>query len=141
MKPNGVRIFATIWTIFIFSSCLLPSSIFKSFSYNSLFQLDKIIHLLLYFVFFQLWALNLKKEEQKNKIIILLIGIAYGVVIEYLQITMNMGRNFEIGDMIANTIGCILGFVLLTITQNLLQLLEKYLPFRPKGNKGTNFLR
>lgn len=141
MKPKGVRIFATIWTIFIFSSCLLPSSIFKSFSYNSLFQLDKIIHLLLYFVFFQLWALNLKKEEQKNKIIILLIGIAYGVVIEYLQITMNMGRNFEIGDMIANTIGCILGFVLLTITQNLLQLLEKYLPFRPKGNKGTNFLR
>ena len=107
----------------------------------SLFQLDKIIHILLYFVFVQLWALNLKKEEQKNKIIILLIGIAYGVIIEYLQITMNMGRNFEIGDMIANTIGCILGVVLLTITQNLLPLLKKYLPFRTKGNKGTNFLR
>ncbi len=107
----------------------------------SLFQLDKIIHILLYFVFVQLWALNLKKEEQKNKIIILLIGIAYGVIIEYLQITMNMGRNFEIGDMIANTIGCILGVVLLTITQNLLPLLKKYLPFRPKVNKGTNFLR
>ena len=60
----------------------------------SLFQLDKIIHLLLYFVFVQLWALNLKKEEKKNKIIILLIGIVYGVIIEYLQITMNMGRNF-----------------------------------------------
>jgi len=107
----------------------------------SLFQLDKIIHILLYFVFVQLWALNLKKEEQKNKIIILLIGIGYGVIIEYLQITMNMGRNFEIGDMIANTIGCILGIVLLTITQNLLPLLKKYLPFRPKCNKGTNFLR
>lgn len=141
MKPKGVRIFATIWTIFIVSSCLLPSSIFKTFSSMSLFQLDKIIHILLYFVFVQLWALNLKKEEQKNKIIILLIGIAYGVIIEYLQITMNMGRNFEIGDMIANTIGCILGVVLLTITQNLLPLLKKYLPFRPKGNKGTNFLR
>ena len=141
MKSKGVRIFATIWTIFIVSSCLLPSSIFKPFSSMSLFQLDKIIHLLLYFVFVQLWALNLKKEEKKNKIIILLIGIGYGVIIEYLQITMNMGRNFEIGDMIANTIGCILGVVLLTITQNLLPLLKKYLPFRPKCNKGTNFLR
>ncbi|MDG1724293.1 MAG: VanZ family protein [Bacteroidia bacterium] len=141
MKLKGVRIFATIWTIFIVSFCLLPSSIFKTFSSMSLFQLDKIIHILLYFVFVQLWALNLKKEEQKNKIIILLIGIAYGVIIEYLQITMNMGRNFEIGDMIANTIGCILGVVLLTITQNLLPLLKKYLPFRTKGNKGTNFLR
>jgi glycopeptide antibiotics resistance protein len=141
MKSKGVRIFATIWTIFIVSSCLLPSSIFKPFSSMSLFQLDKIIHLLLYFVFVQLWALNLKKEEKKNKIIILLIGIVYGVIIEYLQITMNMGRNFEIGDMIANTIGCILGIVLLTITQNLLPLLKKYLPFRPKCNKGTNFLR
>jgi glycopeptide antibiotics resistance protein len=47
---------------------------------------------------------------------------------------MNVGRSFEVDDMIANTIGCILGVVLLTITQNLLPLLKKYLPFRPKGN-------
>ena len=134
MNTKGVRIFATIWTVFIASSCLLPSAIFKTFSFQGLFQFDKIIHLVLFFVFVQLWALNLKKEDQKNKIIILLIGIAYGAIIEYLQSAMNVGRSFEVDDMIANTIGCILGVVLLTITQNLLPLLKKYLPFRPKGN-------
>lgn len=134
MNTKGVRIFATIWTVFIASSCLLPSAILKPFSFQGLFQFDKIIHLVLFFVFVQLWALNLKKEDQKNKIIILLIGIAYGAIIEYLQSAMNVGRSFEVDDMIANTIGCILGVVLLTITQNLLPLLKKYLPFRPKGN-------
>lgn len=134
MNTKGVRISATIWTVFIASSCLLPSAIFKPFSFQGLFQFDKIIHLILFFVFVQLWALKLKKEDQKNKIIILLIGIAYGAIIEYLQSAMNVGRSFEVDDMIANTIGCILGVVLLTITQNLLPLLKKYLPFRPKGN-------
>lgn len=134
MNSKGVRIFATIWTVFIASSCLLPSAIFIPFSFQGLLQFDKIIHLVLFFVFVQLWALKLNKEDQKNKIIILLIGIAYGAIIEYLQSAMNVGRRFEVDDMIANTIGCILGVVLLTITQNLLPLLKKYLPFRPKGN-------
>jgi len=71
---------------------------------------------------------------QKNKVIILISGIIYGVLIEFLQSALNNGRSFEIDDMIANTMGCILGTMLLTITQNMLPLLKKYLPFQKKGN-------
>ena len=134
MKLKRARMLAIIWTAFIASSCLLPPSLFKPFTFQSLFGLDKLIHLFLYFVFVQLWALNLKKINRKNKLVILLIGITYGILIEFMQSTMNIGRSYEIDDMIANTLGCILGIIFLTITQNSIPLIKKYLPFRQKGN-------
>ena len=134
MKLNRARIFAIIWTAFIASSCLLPASVFKPFSFQSLLDLDKIIHLTLYFFFVQLWALSNENLTQKYKVVILISGIIYGALIELLQSAFNNGRSFEIDDMIANTVGCILGIMLLTITQNTLPLLKKYLPFHKKGN-------
>lgn len=134
MKLKRARILAIIWTAFIASSCLLPPSLFKPFTFQSLFGLYKLIHLVLYFVFVQLWALNLKKINWKNKLVILLIGITYGILIEFMQSTMNIGRSYEIDDMIANTLGCILGIIFLTITQKSIPLIKKYLPFRQKGN-------
>jgi glycopeptide antibiotics resistance protein len=85
-------------------------------------------------VFVQLWILNLEKINRKNKLVILLIGIIYGIFIEVMQSAMNIGRSYEIDDMIANTLGCILGIVFMTITQNSLALIKKYLPFQQKGN-------
>ena len=134
MKLKRARILAIVWTAFIASSCLLPSSLFKPFTFQSLLELDKFIHLVLYFVFVQLWVLNLEKINRKNKLVILLIGIIYGIFIEFMQSAMNIGRNYEIDDMIANTLGAILGIVFMTITQNSLALIKKYLPFQQKGN-------
>ena len=134
MKLKRARIPAIVWTAFIASSCLLPASLFKPFSFESLLELDKLIHLVLYFVFVQLWTLNLEKINRRNKLIILLIGIIYGILIEFMQSAMNIGRSFEIDDMIANALGCILGIIFMTITQNSLALIKKYLPFQQKGN-------
>ena len=134
MKLKRARIPAIVWSAFIASSCLLPPSIFKPFTFQSLLGLDKFIHLVLYFVFVQLWVLNLEKINRKNKLVILLIGIIYGIFIELMQSAMNIGRSYEIDDMIANTLGCILGIVFIAITQNSLALIKKYLPFKQKGN-------
>lgn len=134
MKLKRARILAIVWTAFIASSCLLPPSIFKPFTFQILLELDKFIHLVLYFVFVQLWILNLEKINRKNKLVILLIGIIYGIFIEFMQSVMNFGRSYEIDDMIANTLGAILGIVFITITQNSLALIKKYLPFQQKGN-------
>jgi len=134
MKPIRARILAIVWSAFIASSCLLPPSLFKPFTFHNLLRLDKFIHLVLYFVFVQLWILNLEKINRKNKLVILLIGIIYGIFIEVMQSAMNIGRSYEIDDMIANTLGCILGIIFMTITQNSLALIKKYLPFQQKGN-------
>ena len=134
MKLIRARILAIVWSAFIASSCLLPPSLFKPFTFHILLGLDKFIHLVLYFLFVQLWILNLEKINRKNKLVILLIGIIYGIFIEVMQSAMNIGRSYEIDDMIANTLGCILGIVFMTITQNSLALIKKYLPFQQKGN-------
>lgn len=48
-----------------------------------------------------------------RKIFYLLIPIFTGVVIEILQHTTNTGRTFDLWDIVANTIGAFLAFLLI----------------------------
>jgi VanZ family protein len=68
----------------------------------------------------------------KQKIGLLLIGVTYGILIEVLQSTMALGRSYDIGDIVSNTVGCIVGVILITFVQRTVPLLKKYLPFLNK---------
>mgnify|MGYP001084770177 CR=1 FL=1 len=121
---------AILWSLFIASSCLLPASSFHRFSLNSLFELDKLIHLILYFVLVVLWAISSGTNYGANKkFIIVLMSIAYGVLIELLQAMMGMGRAYDLDDIIANTVGCILGILSVSFVSRNMPLFKKYLPF------------
>ncbi|MFT7230574.1 MAG: VanZ family protein [Bacteroidia bacterium] len=132
MKLNRAYILAILWTLFIASSCLLPPSAFRSFSFNTLLGLDKIVHFVLYAIFILLWALAFRYISLKQKIALLLMGITYGVLIEVLQSTMAIGRNYDIGDIVSNIIGCVTGVILISFVQRTAPLLKKYLPFLNK---------
>ena len=62
----------------------------------------------------------------------MVVGIAFGVLIEVLQWAMAMGRSYELDDIIANTIGSFLGLYLLPLVRRMIPLLKKYLPFLNK---------
>jgi VanZ family protein len=132
MKLHRAYVLAILWTIFIASSCLLPAAAFRSFSFDTLLELDKIIHFVLYAVFILLWALAIRDISMKQKITLLLIGVTYGILIEVLQSTMALGRSYDIGDIVSNTVGCIIGVILITFVQRTVPLLKKYLPFLNK---------
>jgi VanZ family protein len=132
MKLHRAYVLAILWTIFIASSCLLPAAAFRSFSFDTLLELDKIIHFVLYAVFILLWALAIRDISMKQKITLLLIGVTYGILIEVLQSTMALGRSYDIGDIVSNTLGCIIGVILITFVQRTVPLLKKYLPFLNK---------
>ena len=132
MKLYRAYIPAILWTLFIASSCLLPAAAFRSFSFDALLELDKIIHFVLYAVFVLLWALAIRDISVKQKIVLLLIGVTYGILIEVLQSTMALGRSYDIADIVSNIIGCIIGIVLITFIQRTVPLLKKYLPFLNK---------
>jgi hypothetical protein len=87
MKLHRAYVLAVLWTIFIASSCLLPAAAFRSFSFDTLLELDKVIHFVLYAVFILLWALAIRDVSMKQKIGLLLIGVTYGILIEVLQST------------------------------------------------------
>ena len=128
MKLNRAHIPAILWTLFIGSSCLIPASAFKDFSFDSLFQVDKVIHLTLYFFFVLLWALALP-HTKKNTITLLIVGISYGILIEVLQGSMHLGRSYELDDIIANTVGAILGALCIGFVKRKMPFIKKYLPF------------
>jgi VanZ family protein len=132
MKLHRAYVLAVLWTIFIASSCLLPAAAFRSFSFDTLLELDKVIHFVLYAVFILLWALAIRDVSMKQKIGLLLIGVTYGILIEVLQSTMALGRSYDIGDIVSNTVGCIVGVILITFVQRTVPLLKKYLPFLNK---------
>lgn len=132
MRLKGALFIAISWTALIASSCLMPASAFKAFTFDSIFQLDKILHLTLYYVFIVLWSLVSKLITVRQKCVLLIAGIAYGVLIEVLQATMSLGRSYELDDIIANTIGCLLGVLSISYIKRKLPLIKKYLPFMSK---------
>ena len=132
MRLKGALFLAIAWTALIASSCLIPASAFKAFTFDSIFQLDKILHLTLYYVFIVLWSLASKVITVRQKYVLLIVGIAYGVLIEVLQATMSLGRSYELDDIIANTIGCVLGVLSISYIKRKLPLIKKYLPFMSK---------
>ena len=73
---------------------------------------DKVIHLMMYFIFSVLFCWTLKTELNYSRIFfIVLITVGWGILMEYLQLDMHMGRSFSWYDALANTIGVAFGIL------------------------------
>jgi VanZ family protein len=70
---------------------------------------DKSTHALTYLVL-ALWFLGLYPRSRHLRILGLLFGL--GVTIEFLQASMPLGRQGDVADVIANSTGILVGFVL-----------------------------
>jgi len=66
-------------------------------------------------VFLWCWSLlkiQLDKEKlKKGFIAFLILWFVYGVCMEFVQKYFVVNRSFDIGDIIADAIGCIIGFL------------------------------
>ena len=132
MRLYRSHIPAILWTLAIISSCLVPASSFKRFSFDSILELDKIIHFIMYAGFFILWRLSADKLKSKYSVILLFTAILLGIGIEVIQGEMKYGRTYDEADMVANTIGAFLGLLISPFIINRLPLIKKYLPFMVK---------
>lgn len=81
-------------------------------------SIDKVGHLTFYFIFCCLvcWGFTRMSSGAKyisvSKVVLsIAIVVIYGVVMEFLQLEFYEGRHLEFMDMVANTIGAILGAV------------------------------
>jgi len=67
---------------------------------------DKLIHFTMYFGFSILFCWTLKVELNYSKLFfVILVTIGWGVLMEYLQLDMHVGRSFSWYDELANSIG------------------------------------
>ena len=78
---------------------------------------DKLIHSSAYFLLTLCWLVAFKNNYKYLKIntyIIILIFL-YGILIEVLQTTVTVNRQFEINDILANMLGIGVGFTIFEI--------------------------
>ena len=79
---------------------------------------DKVVHIILYAVFFYLLIdasvkqFVISKLGAKHLILLLLIGIMFGAITEILQAKVFVNRHGSVYDFLANIIGCLVGLAI-----------------------------
>ena len=111
-----VWVIAEILIIFIIMSMpgnKLPAE--NSFTYA--FKVDKIVHIVLFFILSYTLLLYFKQSDKKylkNKriqIIAVILCILYGIFLEFYQKIFVPSRSFDIADMLADAVGSIFGLL------------------------------
>ncbi len=102
---------AILYSCFISFLFFIPSQNLPNVHFSAL---DKIVHILIYFILVNLWMLYLYIRngfQFKNKwgLILLLSVLLYGIIIEILQGLLTISRSADIFDVVANLIGSFIG--------------------------------
>lgn len=110
--------YAYLWAILATFLCGTNGHNIPQFSFTDLFGIDKLAHMLLFGTETFLIAIATQKlDDYKSSFQIILpaflIGTVFGIIIEILQATLFTNRSFDYLDMLANTIGCALAWLIL----------------------------
>lgn len=101
---------ATLWALLILVVCLVSPNYIPVVKFE-LFSPDKIAHALMFGILCLLliWGLNKNNFlSYKNMFLLTLSTIAYGALIELLQMISRNGRSFDVDDIIANGFGALI---------------------------------
>ncbi len=81
---------------------------------------DKVKHILAYSVLSFFWLISCQLGKINIKILhLILIIIAYGVIIEVLQMRLTTYRTGDLLDIIANSLGVFLGYLFLKLVNRI----------------------
>ena len=103
-----------IYTLLIFFISLipLPNIIIPDFN---LFQPDKLVHFVIYFIMLYLWLKSNSVKENKFRLKSLILVLFISFFIETLQGTSFIKRHYELADLIANSVGIILSYIVFVL--------------------------
>jgi len=93
----------------------LPGSALPKDELFDKLQVDKWVHITMFFLLCFLFGYPLRKTNNVSLLTWLLVicmtGIAYGIAIEFVQKYWIPNRSFDIWDIAADTVGCIIAFI------------------------------
>ena len=113
--PKLSFVLALGWLVLSTFLLLIPGSNFPTEDWLDKIWFDKWVHIGMFAVMVALWcwaALGLKKNPEELKrifIVLCLVWFAYGIGMEFVQKYLVPNRSFDIGDIIADGVGCLLG--------------------------------
>lgn len=113
---QSVRVFlVVVYVGFIVALSLLPPQDLPQVPMFS--GEDKVIHFIMYFGFSVLFCWTLKVELNYSKLFyVILVTVGWGILMEYMQLDMHMGRSFSWYDELANSIGVVFGILIYILT-------------------------
>jgi len=82
---------------------------------------DKWAHLLVFSVLFYLWAqaLSVKNQIRRLSVKLVIALIFYSTIIEVIQDSWSISRTGDFMDVLANTVGILLGLIVFNIKEKL----------------------
>ena len=107
---------AFIFFLFTFFLFTIPGKEIPQFKWDDLIKVDKLVHFGLFFILLVLLSFPFNKTTLDNKtrlkwfLVFTISGIVYGIAIEYIQKYFILDRTFSVFDIMADAIGCIVGY-------------------------------
>ena len=113
-KNTSSFIFAVGWLIMTIVLLTLPGSAFPKENWLSKLWVDKWVHIVLFAILVILWCRAVVKAGnrillKKYFVGITVLGIAYGIGMEFIQKHLVSNRSFDILDIVSDAAGCLLG--------------------------------
>lgn len=114
MKHKRIWIlFSIVWFLIVTVLLCIPGSdLPKSGFFDAIPFFDKWVHIFLFCVLTYLFLAGfLEQKRTKAALIIVILAIGYGTIMEFVQKYFIPNRSFDLTDILADAIGCILGYV------------------------------
>jgi len=121
-KYLGNLFFPIAWSLIIGILCCMPGSMLPSETHFTIPQFDKFVHISMFGGFVFLWNLYFctRREMSDHRLLrlfflIFILGVAYGIGMEYTQKYYIPGRDYDEADIIADMLGAGLAYGLSNI--------------------------
>ncbi len=105
------------WTLMLVILLLSPKSEARTMYIGSI-PLDPVVHFALFAGFTHFWMSALKKQRRSNyafrnaAMLVCITGIVLAILLEFLQLALGTGRDFQFSDIICNLLGVYAGWQL-----------------------------
>lgn len=110
LEGNLVKYIAIAFQLWVTVIMLIPTS---GVAYINIPQSDKFLHIGVYLILFIVWAFTIGVDP-KRKVLMWVLAVLlsiYGIVIELIQDKWIDTRTADIWDVLANSIGILLGMI------------------------------
>jgi VanZ family protein len=118
LRALNFKLLGILWTLTILFLSFLPN---KTFPKVEIWSPDKLVHIFIYMVLSILFGISIYQDQQKiNRklfIIYILCCISFGWLIEIFQPILT-DRYYEFYDIVANTVGVIIGSTIVNLLFN-----------------------
>jgi VanZ family protein len=104
----------SVWTAVIFLLCAFPGDYIPSANWLDLLSVDKLIHAGIFFVLcFLFIGYAVKNGKRRFVSVFVFAAMGYGIALEFMQGYCFRNRSLDWKDMVANSIGCVVAYLLI----------------------------